>query len=492
VVTRGPYGGLNRPLVRRSGLGAAAALAFLLAGCGGGSDGNTSGSAATHAKTTASAPHPTYHPCGRHELRDFRCGSISVPWEPRDASYGKTSIGFALRPADDRAAGRRSTPIVAVEGGPGYGSSRTAPAYSGLFGRLLSTHDLLLVDMRGTGMSEPIHCPDLNLGRGPDWLTTAQCAHKLGERFISYRTSAAADDVDSVRQALGLGKVALYGDSFGTFLGQSYAFRHPDTIRSLVLDSAYPARGESAWYPSIPRTGIRSYVISCERSPSCPPHARERLGRLTRHLRRNHYGAAPLLNALGSAGYGPPASYLKIDRAGRALMAGNPGPWRRLTVDQRPGSWHPEHYDHADEFTVGCNDYPLLWSKAASEPERRQQLMRAVASYPRDRFAPFTPREVAIASDFQYLECLAWPKPTKLYEPPISPGSKPTKAPVLIVSGELDDVTTPHEGHLVAQEFPDARQYIARNAGHVASLYDGHSPAAKRIRRFLTRNTASG
>ena len=67
-------------------------------------------------------------------------------------------------------------------------------------------------------------------------------------------------------------RIALYGDSFGTFLGQSYAFRHPDTLRALVLDSAYPARGESAWYPSIPRTGIRSYVISCQRSPSCPPH----------------------------------------------------------------------------------------------------------------------------------------------------------------------------------------------------------------------------
>ena len=54
---------------------------------------------------------------------------------------------------------------------------------------------------------------------------------------------------------------------------------------------------------------------------------------------------------------------------------------------------------------------------------------------------------------------------------------------------ELDDVTTPYEGHLVAKMFPDSRQYIARNAGHVASLYDGHSPPAKRIRRFLTRNT---
>ena len=461
-------------------------LTLLVAGCGDGGVDPT-GSAATRAGAEA---RPHLHGCGRPILADFRCGSIRVPWERKDASLGETSIGFAFRPADDRRAARRSTPIVAVEGGPGYGSSRTAPSYTNLFGRLLRTRDLLLVDMRGTGRSEPISCPDLNLGRGPDWLTTAQCAHELGRRFISYRTSAAADDVDAVRRAVGLGRIALYGDSYGTFLGQSYAFRHPETLRALVLDSAYPARGESAWYPSIPRTGIRSYVISCDRSPSCPPHPRRRLARLARYLRRNHYGAAPLLDALGGAGYGPPASYLKIDRAGRALMGGDPRAWRKLTVDQRPGYWHPGHYDHADEFAVGCNDYPLLWAKNASEPERRRQLMRAVASYPRSRFAPFTPREVALASDYQYLECLAWPKPTGLYEPPVSPGEKPSKAPVLVVSGELDDVTTPHEGHLVAEAFPNARQYIARNAGHVASLYDGHSPAAKRIRRFVTRNTS--
>jgi pimeloyl-ACP methyl ester carboxylesterase len=472
---------------RAGGVAAAIAASLVaLSGCAGVSVG---GSSATADPASESLTLSDLHGCGRPELRDFRCGSIRVPWERADPARGKTAIGFAHRPADDRSVGRRSTPIFAVEGGPGYGSSRTSPAYTALFGRLLKTHDLVLVDMRGTGRSQPIRCPDLNQGRGPDWLTTTECAHRLGSRYISYRTSAAADDIDSVRRALGIGRIALYGDSYGTYLSQSYAFRHPDTLRSLVLDSAYPARGESAWYPSLPRTGIRAYAISCRRSPSCPPHPRARLARLTRYLRHTHRGVGGLLDAIGEAGYGPPAPYLRIDRAGRALLAGREGPWRRLTYQVKAGYGHPGHYDHADEFAVGCNDYPLLWSRTASEPERRHQLEHAINTYPPHRFAPFTPRELALASNFQYLECLAWPKPTSLYEPPISPGAKPTKAPVLVVSGELDDVTTPHEGHLVAKAFPDSRQYIAPNAGHVASLYDGRSPPAKRIRRFLTRNT---
>jgi hypothetical protein len=57
----------------------------------------------------------------------------------------------------------------------------------------------------------------------------------------------------------------------------------------------------------------------------------------------------------------------------------------------------------------------------------------------------------------------------------------------LVVSGELDDLTTPDEGRMVAEEFPDARHYVARGAGHVADLYDGGSPPAVRTRQFLRR-----
>ena len=98
---------------------------------------------------------------------------------------------------------------------------------------------------------------------------------------------------------------------------------------------------------------------------------------------------------------------------------------------------------------------------------------------------------MALSSTTLYQFCLTAPRPSSLYEPPISPGEHPTKAPVLVVSGELDNVTTPYEGRLVAAEFPDARQYVARGAGHVADLYDGSSPPAVRTRHFL-RNVLGG
>jgi hypothetical protein len=59
---------------------------------------------------------------------------------------------------------------------------------------------------------------------------------------------------------------------------------------------------------------------------------------------------------------------------------------------------------------------------------------------------------------------------------------------VLVVSGEMDSLTTPHEGKLVANEFPNATQYVDRNGGHVNALYYRNGKAAKEIRRFLARD----
>src|SRR5206468_814021 len=111
-------------------------------------------------------------------------------------------------------------------------------------------------------------CPDVQGITAPSWISVAQCARRLGPRFDSYRTSAAADDIDDVRRALGLDRITLYGDSYGTFLAQSYAFRHGTNLKALVLDSAYPAFGEDPWYPSLIRSGNRDLAIACRRSPS--------------------------------------------------------------------------------------------------------------------------------------------------------------------------------------------------------------------------------
>lgn len=414
----------------------------------------------------------------------FRCGSIEVPKFRAAPEMGSFRIGFAVRPRNDRRHRSRGT-IFAVEGGPGYSSTGTANAFSKLFGRLLDHRDLVLVDMRGTGLSGPIRCPDVQKGTAPEWIALSECARRLGPDFEAYNTGAAADDLDAVRRSLGLGKITLYGDSYGTFLGQSYAFRHPETLNGLVLDGAYPVRGENPWYPSLITSGNRNMKIACERSPTCPPGASRRLDRVAQLMRRKGMNVGTLIDAIAGAAYGPPQSYLQIDRAIRGLLHGKPRRFRRLTLNETVASRDRFQYDYTDELVVGCNDYPMIWDRDAGESERRVQLERSIRRYDERAFLPFTPREVAIGSTTGYLECLTWPKPTELREPPVPPGAEPTEAPVLVVNGELDDLTTPFEGKLVAREFPNSRRYIGRNAGHVASLYYPDGPSARRIRGFM-------
>src|SRR3954469_13910759 len=78
------------------------------------------------------------------------CGSIQRP-----LGNGRT-IDVAFRwykPA--RPSG---PPLVAVEGGPGYPSTGSRWEYRGIFGPLIRTRGLLLVDQRGTGGSALIDC----------------------------------------------------------------------------------------------------------------------------------------------------------------------------------------------------------------------------------------------------------------------------------------------------------------------------------------------
>jgi pimeloyl-ACP methyl ester carboxylesterase len=474
-------------MLRRIRVGAAAlaAIAALVAaGCGDESEPQKRGS------VTADE----LRPCGGlPKVPHFRCGSIQVPLEREDPSLGRTEIGFAVRRRDDRDSPSRGA-IFAVEGGPGYSSTGTASAYVKLFRGLLRHRELVLVDQRGQGRSDLYECSGLQQGRGPEFITLAECARRLGDRASSYRTSAAADDIDDVRRALGYGKVALYGDSYGTFLGQSYAYRHPDTLSALVLDSAYPVEGEDPWYPSLPRRGIKSISIACERSSSCTGDAGKRLERLAEHLRETGRGVGGLIDVIAEAGEGSQAAhyYLEIDRAGRALLHGDPKPWRKLTENDKPAFHHPRFYVRAGELVVGCNDYPMIWDKDAPEDERRVQLEQSIRDYDPDAFEPFTPRETALSSELGYLECLTWPAPSSLYEPPKPEGAEAPDVATLVVSGDLDDITTPIEGRWVADEFPNSEYYSARNAGHVSSLYDSHSPEARKIRRFLREQLEGG
>ena len=120
-------------------------------------------------------------------------GSIDVPLDRADPGAGTIPIFFAL--VKHSAPGPAIGTILASEGGPGVSSTAATPFFADLFAPLLDRRDLLTIDLRGTGRSGAIDCPDLQHGVGDQVAALRACGTQLGERLqvsTAERTSAVA------------------------------------------------------------------------------------------------------------------------------------------------------------------------------------------------------------------------------------------------------------------------------------------------------------
>ncbi|HEX6315991.1 MAG TPA: alpha/beta fold hydrolase [Gemmatimonadaceae bacterium] len=170
---------------------------------------------------------------------------------PEDRTQGERTITLtALR--IPTTAERPGNPIVFLMGGPGIPGTVIAPIppYFSLFGRLRELADVIIVDQRGIGRSEPVmDCPftralptDFFLSR--DRVVNAirsevvSCANHIratsGEP-TAYNTIESADDIDDLRKALDVQRVDLLAFSYGTRLALMYAQRHGDHVGRMGL-----------------------------------------------------------------------------------------------------------------------------------------------------------------------------------------------------------------------------------------------------------------
>ena len=102
-------------------------------------------------------------------------------------------------------------------------------------------------------------------------------------------------------------------------------------------------------------------------------------------------------------------------------------------------------------------------------------------------YGPFTVKEYA-GSDWQMLDwCLRWPTAPAddPAGPPRPPGGSYPDVPVLVLSGELDSITTPAEGAMILQQFPNATQIEIPNSFHVTALGDTDGVASDLVRQFV-------
>lgn len=438
----------------------------------------------------SAAQRPKLHSCSLGLPRPFMCGHIEVPIRRAGSSLGTTKIAFAVRTRSDRGQPPLGT-IMAMDGGPGYASTAAPYARSlvAALSPLLRRRDLVLFDERGTGRSDVIDCPALQQGLIQEPIAIGECANQLGPRSAGYTTAEAVEDLDAVRQALGLGKVFFYGDSYGTLFGQAYAVRHPGSLRGLILDSAYPAN--DPYYRTLLPAGLNGLQVSCRRSPDCSGDPVASFSRVVRRFHTAHRSTEGLIGFLLEAGTLAPRSYLSLEEGDRRFLADDPRRLNKLIAPGPAGHGELAEFSYGLETAVTCNDYPLLWDPAAGIDERIRQLSASVTRLPRDYFAPFGRREYLLSAAAHLTNCLYWPAPPAGgLEPPVPAGWRAPKTfPTLILAGQIDDVTSLHEAREVQARFSRSRLYVVPGRGHVSSLYfPFRSPAVGVIRHFIAAN----
>lgn len=389
-------------------------------------------------------------PCGI--VKGALCGRLAQPWDSSGGVRGKVSVGFAFLPASDHSQPALGT-YVPHEGGPGYSTTGSGSSYAAMYGPLLARHNMLLVDQRGTGLTAPINCPSLEFLTGAYAPAAAICARKLGSHADLYGSASSADDLAGVISALGLGPVDLYGDSYGTFFVQVFAGRHSDQLRSVVLDSAYPTTGETAWYPTQTAAMTTSFVKVCARTPACAalggPSTPELLAQVLDQVRRKPYegtgydaegvrhhvvvdGKALVSVAFGAT-YGP-GWYRELGGALRSALRGNRAALIRLVAEADYPTYgsDPVAYSEGLDAATSCHDYPQLYDMTAPPAQRKVEYAAAVRAEKRtnpDLFAPFTIDEYLNSFWEEQDWCLSWPvarRPTRQDLPRRRRGATPT------------------------------------------------------------------
>ncbi len=186
----------------------------------------------------------------------FTCVRLRVPRDHFDPGSSATfDVTFAIHRASS---GHRTGVFVTATGGPGTSGLAAADPYTDFFAPALAeNYDLVFFDQRGIGQSEGLACPNaavrfystsavatVDRDQATAFAAAAKrfshdCVAETGVDRADlpfYSTAQSVEDLEAFRQWLGVAKLDLYGESYGTQYVQTYAAAHPDHVRSLILD----------------------------------------------------------------------------------------------------------------------------------------------------------------------------------------------------------------------------------------------------------------
>jgi pimeloyl-ACP methyl ester carboxylesterase len=402
------------------------------------------------------------------------------------------------------------TPVVYLAGGPGQAGSVGLPVFTTAAypsSGLRENHTLLLLDQRGTGVSEPsLACPEMDaVDAQPDETASteetnqrtlaavAACHSRLldeGEDLAAYTTAANAADVNDLRLALGVEQFDLFGGSYGTRLALTVLRYYPQAVRSAVLSSVLPPQADlQSGRAQAFHEALETMFITCASDAACNnafPKLRESFSRAVAQL-----DAAPATVRVRSLAGGqiyPVRIDGQVFARGIYLML--------LTSATLPLT--PALIDSAakGEYAALTIPFALIFGLSAGVSQGMSNSVNCSDEIPfiseqefqnaQAQILPELRAETQQVYDFAKSQCAIWnvpQSPARENQPVVS------DVPTLILSGQFDPITPGSYGEQAAQTL--GRSTAVELLGSFHDPGSTSACAVAIIQRFLQNPTAT-
>jgi pimeloyl-ACP methyl ester carboxylesterase len=430
------------------------------------------------------------HPCRVAGYdQEVLCATYPV-WENRETRRGrKIGLNVVILPA--LGADKQPDPIFELGGGPGQAIAENAGDYAQ--SDLRRKRDIVLVDQRGTGRSNPLHCSfygqpvDFRRAAGELFPVAAvkKCRVTLEKvaDLRQYTTAAFADDLNEVRQGLGYGKINLHGASYGTSVAQVYWRRHPETVRSVVLIGVALLKSYTPLaHAYAGQRALDLLLAECAAEPDCRtafPDTRADLKTIREQIDKGvtvtvtNTSTGERQKVRPSWGlvaegirfmmYGQEVGGLPLQI--RKAAQGDLAPLIQMSIERRLNITEGLYWGL--DFSVTCaEDLPFITEEMIHQKT------------PGTYLGDYRIRQ-------QKAACKVWPRgriPADAHEPVRS------DVPVLLISGERDPVTPPELAEQAARAMTNRLHVIVARSGHGG----GGECTDNLIRDFTDRASVQG
>lgn len=435
---------------------------------------------------TAMAASLEMTPCHIKGLAEqVECGFLTVPEDYAALDGNTIDIHVVRLPAI--ATGAEKDPLLFLAGGPGQAATELVGGIARTFKDVRQTRDLLFIDQRGTGQSNPLGCEITDLNTVWDALILddneldigkdiAACAATHDANYQHYSTLNAVKDFDAVREALGYTQINIYGGSYGTRSGLAYMREFPNTIRAAVLDGVAPPQVKLGLFSHSANAAFQRMLSDCAEQEACHntfPNLAEKYRSVINRLANS----SELVTVPDPRSHRPTDVRITVNRFNQMIFPALYSPRTRQLLpfvisEAAAGNYLPlaglsGPVDGESPIYIGLHLSVIC----------QEDVHRIVADdFAREAEAEYmgsTMMENFIAM------CVAWP---------VMPSEQPVWEPVssdiptLLLSGEQDPVTPPEWAELAAETLTNATHAVAQAGGHTIA---GHTCANEIATQFI-------